>query len=240
MTQLKQAFFHASISPISMQILLPYIAVALTVLITAFYHSTLKSRYGDAKGTWLYFLLFFTFLAAVPTLIVVLVETDPLQVLTDLGVGLGNYRIGVVLMLVGLPITVLIGHFVSKTPEMREWYPFSKEVCAKDSTFIAYQLGYLVLYYTAWEFLYRGVLFFPLLNSLGFLPALAITTALSTLHHIGHPKSEILGALLAGVVFSCIALLTRSILYPIAIHAMVGVSDDTFIYLRNYRGRSAD
>jgi membrane protease YdiL (CAAX protease family) len=222
-----------------MQILLPYIMVALTVLITAFHHSTLKSRYGDAKGTWLYFLVFFSLLAVVPTLIVVLVENDPLQVLSDLGVGLGNYRIGVALMLVGLPITVLIGHFVSKTPELRSWYPFSKEVCAKDSTFVAYELGYLLLYYSAWEFLYRGVLFFPLLSSFGFLPALAITTALSTLHHIGHPKSEILGALLAGIVFSCIALLTRSLLYPIVIHAMVGLSSDTFIYLRIHRGKSA-
>jgi membrane protease YdiL (CAAX protease family) len=65
---------------------------------------------------------------------------------------------------------------------------------------------------------------------------MAITTALSTLHHIGHPKLEIVGAACAGVVFCIIALLTRSILYSIVIHALTGVSTDTFIYLRNYRG----
>lgn len=239
MTQLKLAVFHASISPTSMRILLPYIAVALTLLITVFHYSELKKHYGDAKGMWLYFASFFLFLAAVPILIVVLVENDSLKVLAGLGVGPGNYRIGVVVTLVFLPISVIIGRFVSKTPEMKEWYPFSKQVCTRDASFVAYEIGYVVLYYTAWEFLYRGVLFFPLLNSFGFLPALAITTALSTLHHIGHPKSEILGALLAGVVFSFIALLTRSFLYSVAIHAMVGVSNDAFIYLRNYRGSSA-
>jgi len=237
-TELKKAFLYTSISPISMQILLPYIAVALTALITVFYHSGLKRRFGDAKGMWLYFLLFFLFFVAGPILIVVVVEPSPLQVLSDLGAGPGNYKVGVLLILLGLPITVLISHFAANTPGMKEWYPFSKEVCARDGAFIAYELGYILLYYSAWEFLYRGVLFFPLLNGFGFLPAMAITTALSTLHHIGHPKPEIVGAVFAGVIFSCIALLTRSILYSIAIHAMVGVSSDTFIYLRNYRGNS--
>jgi membrane protease YdiL (CAAX protease family) len=55
---------------------------------------------------------------------------------------------------------------------------------------------------------------------------------------MGHPKLEIVGAVVAGVIFSCIALLTGSIVYPIAIHAMVGVSSDIFIYQRNYRRSS--
>jgi membrane protease YdiL (CAAX protease family) len=219
-----------------MQILLPYIAAALAALITVFYHSDLKRRFGDAKGMWLYFSLFFLFFVALPTLIVVLVEPIPLRVLSELGVGPGNYKVGVPLMLLFLPITVLIGHFTANSPGMKEWYPLSKEVCARDGTFVAYELGYILLYYSAWEFLYRGILFFPLLNGFGFLAAMAITTALSTLHHIGHPKLEIVGAACAGVVFCIIALLTRSILYSIVIHALTGVSTDTFIYLRNYRG----
>ena len=82
------------------------------------------------------------------------------------------------------------------------------------------------------------MLFFPLAAALGFLPAMALNTALSTLHHIGHPKSEVFGALLAGIVFSCIALWTGSVLYPIVIHATVGVVNDTFIYVRTYRRKA--
>ena len=238
MRDFSKVVLYASITPISMQILLPYIAAALAALITVFYHSDLKHRFGDAKGMWLYFSLFFLFFVAMPTLIVVLVEPNPLQVLSELGVGPGNYKVGIPLLLLGLPITVLISHFAANSPGMKEWYPFSKEVCARDGTFVAYELGYILLYYSAWEFLYRGILFFPLLNGFGFLAAMAITTALSTLHHIGHPKVEIFGAVFAGIVFSIIALLTRSILYSIAIHALTGVSTDTFIYLRNYRGSS--
>jgi membrane protease YdiL (CAAX protease family) len=237
-TDLKEALLCNSISPISMQIVFPYIAVALTALITVFHHSGLKRRFGDAKGMWLYFVLFFLSLVAVPTLIIVVVEPNPMQVLSDLGADPGNYKVGVLLILLAFPITVLVGHLAANTAEMNEWYPFSKEVCARDGAFAAYELGYILLYYSAWEFLYRGVLFFPLLNGFGFLPAMAITTALSTLHHMGHPKPEIVGAVVAGVLFCFVALLTRSIIYPIAIHAMVGVSVDTFIYQRNYRGSS--
>ncbi|MBN2552574.1 MAG: CPBP family intramembrane metalloprotease [Spirochaetales bacterium] len=235
MIQIREVVLAASISPPSMRILLPYIAVALTLMTTQFYHAALKKRHGDARGTWLYFLLFFTLLAALPLLLILLAEDEPLQALSELGVGWGEYRIGGALMLVFVPIALLIGHVISKTEEMKDWYPFSKEVCTSDGRFILYETGYLLLYYTAWEFLYRGMLFFPLAAALGFLPAMALNTALSTLHHIGHPKSEVFGALLAGIVFSCIALWTRSVLYPIVIHATIGVVNDTFIYLRTYR-----
>ena len=225
----------ASIEPASMRIALPYLACALTLLVTVFYHAALKRRYGDAKGTWLYFAAFFTLTAAVPLLLIAAMESEPFRVLNDLGLSWGAYRIGVILVAGFIPISVAIGNSVSKTEEMKRWYPFSKQVCARADTFIVYEIGYLLLYYTAWEFLYRGILFFPLLNSLGFLPAAALTTALSTLHHIGHPKSEIFGALLGGIVFALIAAVTRSLLYVFVIHAMIGIVNDCFIYARTYR-----
>ena len=224
---------------LSFQILLPYVAVALTTLITAFHPSVLQKRFGDSRGVWLYFVLFFLFLLAFPVLVIILAESRPQLVLTSLGLRFGNYRIGLLLMLVGLPIAVLFGYLASLRPEIKEWYPRSKDVCARRNTFIAYEAGNILLYYTAWEFLYRGFLFFLLLHSLGFLQAMAITTAMSTLHHIGYPKSETVAALFAGFIFSVIALYTQSVLYPFAIHAIVGLSTDTFIYLRHYRQGSS-
>ena len=38
--------------------------------------------------------------------------------------------------------------------------------------------------------------------------------------------------------FALVALVTRSILYPILIHATFGIVNDTFIYLRNHRKNS--
>lgn len=184
----------------------------------------------------LYFVLFFLFLLAVPVFVILLVESRPQLVLASFGVRFGNYRIGLPLMLVGLPVAVLVGYLASRRPEIKDWYPFSKDFCTRGTSFVAYELGYIFLYYTTWEFLYRGLLFFPLLSSIGFLPAMAITTALSTFHHIGHPKSEIVAALVGGVLFSVIALYTHSMLYPFVFHAMAGASLDTFLCLRKFRG----
>ena len=228
-----------TLARLSCQILFPYVAVALTALITAFHSSVLKKRFGDSRGVWLYFVLFFLLLLGFPVLVIILAESTPRLVLTSLGLRVGNYRIGVLVMLVGIPIAVLISYLASRRPEIKEWYPRSKAVCARGSTFIAYEAGNVLLYYTTWEFLYRGLLFFPLLHSLGFLQAMAITTALSTLHHIGYPKSEIVAALFAGFIFCGIALYTQSILYPFAIHAIVGLSLDTFLYLWHFRRGSS-
>jgi len=235
MSRFSDLLLSVSIEPTSLRVVYPYLAGALTLLVTVFYHAALKRRYGDAKGTWLYFVAFFALVTAVPLLLIVLLERNPLRVLSGLGLSWGAYRIGLILVAAFIPISVVIGNVVSKTEEMQAWYPFSKQVCARTGSFIVYEIGYLLLYYTAWEFLYRGILFFPLVNSLGFLPAAALTTALSTLHHIGHPRSEIFGALLGGILFALIAAATRSLLYAIVIHAMIGIVNDSFIYARTDR-----
>ena len=227
-----------SLSTLSLQILFPYIAVALTVLVTALHRSVLKTRLGDTRGTWLYFALFFLLLLAVPLGVVLVVESGPLQALAGLGVGFGNTRIGLPLLLAGSPLAVLAGYLASARPGVGAWHPFSKDICTRRHGLVLYEAGNILLYYTAWEFLYRGLLFFPLVGSIGFLPALAISTALSTLHHIGFPKSEIVAALIGGILFCVIAFYTQSVLYPFALHAMAGVSLDTFVCSRNSRGDS--
>jgi membrane protease YdiL (CAAX protease family) len=203
------------------------------------HHRALRARLGDVRGMLVYFAAFFLFFAVVPCLVIFLAEPAPLSVLASLGVQAGNASRGLLICAVALPITLLLGLGVSREPAMREQYPFSKAACASDTAFAAYEASYLLLYYTAWEFLYRGLLFFPLLHALGFPAAAAITTAVSTLAHIGHPDSEIWGALAGGVIFSSIALLTGSILYSLVVHAMMGIGNDTMLYLRWHRGRRA-
>jgi membrane protease YdiL (CAAX protease family) len=221
----------------SLLILLPFIAVCLTLVATALHHRRLRARHGDARGMWLYFISFFCFFVAAPVLIIVLSEPAPLHTLASLGIQAGKWTRGCIMVGIAIPVTLLMSHLSSNMPEMQAQYPFSKAACASDGSFVGYEIGYLSLYYTAWEFLYRGILFFPLLNAFGFVPAVAITTAISTLHHLGHPDSEIWAAFAGGLIFGLIAFLTDSVFYGIAIHGMLGVFDDAFIYVRFHRGR---
>ena len=235
MRSLLEALRSSRQSPASLWLLLPYLAVALTALASVLHHRRLRKRLGDGPGMWLYFALFFLLLAALPILILAIAEPDAGRLLADIGVRAGNWRTGLAILGPVLPLAALIGVFASKSPEMREHYPLSKAACSGNGRFIAYELGYLLLYYTAWEFLYRGLLFVPLVGRVGFLAAASISTALTVLHHIGQPDSETVGALLGGYLLCAVAFLTGSLVYPIAIHATLGVSNDLFSYLRYYR-----
>jgi membrane protease YdiL (CAAX protease family) len=222
----------------SLAVLIPYVAVGLTVNITVLNDRRLRERFGDATGMWIYFVSFFVIFLAIPVALLLAVEKEPLRVLAGLGAQPGRAGLGLVLVAIAVPVTLLISAMASKEPAMREQYPFSKAACASDGAFVVYEAGYLLLYYTAWEFLYRGLLFFPLMGALGFPAAAAITTALSTVHHIGHPDSEVWGALGGGLVFSLVAILTGSFFYAVAIHALMGIGNDSFIYARFFRGRT--
>jgi uncharacterized protein len=68
-------------------------------------------------------------------------------------------------------------------------------------------------------------------DSLGEWTAILVQTGLSTLMHIGKPAGEIYGAILGGVVFGLVALRSRSLLYVILIHWVLGVALDLFICL---------
>ena len=101
---------------------------------------------------------------------------------------------------------------------------------------------YLIFYYVTWEFTFRGVLLFTLIewggeNSTGIIIAILIQAIIATVYHLGHPHMEILGALLGSVIFGIIAYSTQSILYTIFLHALIGILNDTIIYLRYHRDR---
>ena len=230
--------FALTVGSRSLLILLPFIACCLVLVVTVLHPRRLRDRHGDARGMWIYFTSFFCFFVAAPVLIIVLSEPSPLRVLASLGVQVGNWALGCALAGIAIPVTLLVSSLSSKMPEIQAQYPLSKAACASDGAFVRYEIGYLLLYYTSWEFLYRGILFFPLLNAVGFLPAVSITTALSTLHHMGHPDSEIWATLAVGLIFGLVTFLTNSVFYAVAIHGMMGVFDDLFIYARVYRGRA--
>jgi membrane protease YdiL (CAAX protease family) len=161
---------------------------------------------------------------------------EPRLFLREVGFSPGNWGRGLAVCAIGAPLAVLSGFIGSRNAELRRFYPLSKIACRTRGRFVAFEAAYLFLYYVAWEFLYRGLLFFPLIPSLGLVPALALQTIVSTLHHAGHPQPEILASLAAGFIFGLVAYYTGSFFYPVFLHALTGISTDTFIYVRDHRG----
>jgi membrane protease YdiL (CAAX protease family) len=203
---------------------------------TLFHYRSLLRKGDDFRAFLSYFVVFFWLFLGVPCLIILFFSPEPLLFLKAIGFSPGNTGRGLMILAAGAPIAVLAGFVGSRDDKLRRFYPFSKSACQNPGRFIVFETTYFFLYYVAWEFFYRGILFFPLIPPLGLAAALALQTTVSTLHHVGHPPSEIFASLAAGVIFGLIAYFTDSFLYTIILHALTGISTDTFIYLRDYRG----
>lgn len=222
-----------TVSP-ARSLLLLYLPVAFGLMLTVFSPKQFLKKYDDLKSYVLYFSLFCLCLCLVPAVILIVQNVK----LLDVGLTLGNRTTGVRVLLIGMPLAVLSAFVGSRDPQMKSQYPFSKLACRNAKTFVLYEVAYLVLYYFPWEFIFRGVFLFFLLAHTDVVAAIAIQTMVSTVYHIGHPSSEILGAAFAGFIFGAIAVITGSFLYPFVIHAVLGICDDTFLYFRYHREKA--
>jgi membrane protease YdiL (CAAX protease family) len=214
--------------------------VAFALLFSFFHYRRLIQKWDDRRAFLAYFAAVFCLFLVIPILIIFLFSPDALLFLKEAGLSLGNWRRGLLIAAVGAPLAVLSGFIGSRDAELGRFYPFSKTACRNPRSFIAFEAAYLLLYYVAWEFLYRGILFFPMIPAIGLIPALALQTIISTLHHAGHPQSEIFASLAGGFVFGLVAYFTGSFIYTIFLHALTGISTDTYIYYRNYRRNSRE
>jgi len=216
-------------------VLYVYLAAAFALMITVLNYRTFLKKHGDFRSFLLYFTAFFLAFMAVPVAIIVFLAPAPLDFLRSVGLTLGRSGTGLLIMAASVPVALLAAFIGSRDPVMKAQYPFSKEACASPKTFILYEACYLVFYYLPWEFLFRGILFFPLVPAVGLVPALGLQTIISTLYHFGHPDSEVFAALAAGLAFGLIAHATGSFLYTVFIHALVGIGNDVLLYVRFHR-----
>lgn len=144
----------------------------------------------------------------------------------DFGFALGDWKTG---LKITLPIVILVFPAMlltgSKESAICGAYPLSTLAAGGVGAFIAWEACYLV-YYVAWEGLFRGVMQLGLQQRLGVVQMMLLQTALSTLLHAGGPELETLGALVAGPLFGYLALRTNSILYVLLIHWALGIATD--------------
>jgi len=215
-----------------------YLALAFTLLLTVFSRRRLCGRRDEFKATLLYFAIFFLLLFALPAAALLITDREALDFLREIGLRVGNWRLGLALVAASAPLAWLGSLVGGRDQGLSEFYPFASSACRGGKRLALYETAYFFLYYLPWEFAFRGLLFFPLVGTVGLLPALAVQTMLSTLYHIGHPDTEIAASLAAGFLFGLVAYHTRSILYGVAIHALFGIATDVASCLRRRRMKS--
>lgn len=171
--------------------------------------------------------VFFLLMLVVPALFIRWYWKRPFA---DFGCARGDYAYGVKLIVVVIPLVIVPLTFVaSHMPDIRQEYPLSMVLFSRRDLIVWYELAYVILYYTAWEFYFRGFLLFGLKDYFGATNAILIQTIPSCLIHLGKPEAEIIGSIFAGLLFGALAIRTRSFWYVMVIHAAIGVLTDLFI-----------
>jgi len=150
--------------------------------------------------------------------------------LAEMGVRWGDWRFGLPFVALALPLLIVpFALLAARMPDVRLEYPLARIVATRTDLLVAYETVYVLVYYLAWEFFFRGFMLFPLARVLGGMNAVLIQTIPSCLVHIGKPEGEITGSIIAGIIMGTLALRTGSIWYGWILHATLGVLVDLLV-----------
>ena len=151
--------------------------------------------------------------------------------LSYFGTKIGKKKIGLIVVLIFVLITPIF-YLISRDQNLINTYPLSKDVLVSWWIFALYELCYILFYYIAYEFFFRGVLQLGLSKTWKSWQSILLVTLLTTFLHLTKPWTEILAALFAGVFFGFLAEKTKSWFYVFILHATSGILIDIFSALR--------
>jgi len=210
--------------------------VAPVLIITWKYYGT-KAFYAAHLTAWTLFnnpdwtgatYSFFTGLllfGLIPILIIKMVFHEPLS---KYGVQIGDWKFGWLAVAVMAPVMIALTYPSASNPQFLAEYPLFKGAGASAGIFAAHSVLYLT-YYLGYEMLVRGFIQFGLRDQLGDWNAILVQTAVSSLFHIGKPDGEIFSSIIGGLIWGTVVFRSRSLLYVLLVHWLLGVSLDFFI-----------
>ncbi len=179
----------------------------------------------EVTGSLYAFAASFVLLGLIPALIVKFVFHESLK---DYGVRWGDWKFGMIAVAVLAPLFILAAYSSSHLPAFVAEYPLNKEAGVSAAAFLVHAVAYL-FFYVGWEFYFRGFMQFGLRQRFGDWNSILVQTALSCILHIGKPSGEIYSSILGALVWGILVFRTRSLLYALIIHWLLGISLDFFI-----------
>lgn len=182
----------------------------------------------SADSAWM-FVAMFLLLGVIPALTVRFVFHEKLSAY---GVEIGDWRRGLQMVAILFPLIALLLLYPSAfNPEMHRAFPYDKSAGDSLVAFVRFELMRGGLFYIAWEFFFRGFVLFGLRRHVGDALAICIQTIPSCLWHIGGPGGELFSSIAGGILFGIMALRTRSIVWPLSLHYLIGVTTDLLMVI---------
>lgn len=217
--------------------LLPFLTIVLSTFFFSVYwfifasekiKQNFYSKYSGDEGTIRHVLFTkyagFVLMGVVPAIAFYFIE--PKYSLSDFGISFskGTNLITLYWCLgLGIPI-VIMNYFNSRRDKTFSMYP---QIRAKEwdkKLIFKYSLAWCA-YLFGYEFLFRGILFIPLVDTLGVWNAIAINIALYSATHIPKGMDETIGAAPLGLVLCLITLQTGTIWVAFMVHVALALSN---------------
>lgn len=129
-------------------------------------------------------------------------------------------------------LAVLINFFRAGKPANYALYPKARLSVWKPLNWIAYEMGW-VFYLLGYEWLFRGFMFFPLVDEWGFWPATLINIVLYVLAHLPKGWLEMAGSVPFGLLLCWVAYSSGSFMAPWVIHCCLALSNSYFAIRAN-------
>lgn len=222
------------------KVVLVFLAVAVLQTISWYYTSRKFFRanlyqqfFSDNEFVQLYEYLFwfigdFISLFLLPSFIIIFLFKEKIS---DYGVKLGDYKLGLQITLISIAVMLPILWFVSASPQFAAKYPHLQMAKSDWTVLIIYEIGMLI-YLFAWEFIWRGFMLFGLEKRFGYY-AVFIQMIPFVILHNGKPELETFSSILGGIILGIVALRTRSFIYGVLIHFAIMLGIDLFSTFRS-------
>ncbi|MEX2716270.1 MAG: CPBP family intramembrane glutamic endopeptidase [Candidatus Sigynarchaeum springense] len=153
---------------------------------------------------------------------------------SELGWRWGNVKLGIILLVIGLGVAIASGFVAAGDPTMVAFYPMERVFVDPNAPgYAGFNIGgvivieamYVVLYYIPYELFFRGISMIPLVEKGKVRTSWAVlyTTAITTAVHWDVPTTELVSALVVGIIFGIVVLKTSSIRYVLIAHVATGI-----------------
>jgi membrane protease YdiL (CAAX protease family) len=127
-------------------------------------------------------------------------------------------------------IIIVMNWFAARREKTFMGYPQIRVKEWDTKLMVSYSLAWC-FYLFGYELLFRGFLFFPLVNSIGIWPAISVNVAIYSISHIPKGLDETIGAILLGIVLCIATLLTGTIWVAFFVHVVLALSNSLFALL---------
>lgn len=144
---------------------------------------------------------------AVPLIIILVIFRENPR---DYGLGLGEWKAGVLLTVVAAVIVAPVLWLTAHTAAMKEYY--APQLAGLPWNTLFELIG--------WEFFFRGFILFAYVRRFG-PDAIWLQAVPFALAHVGKPEVEVISTIFGGFAFGWLAYRTRSFVYPLLLHWFV-------------------